>query len=394
VNSYQRSHLSDQTLLEDLATHLARERTATAELLADLAEVDARKLYLPAAYPSLFAYCVGELHMSEDAAYKRIQAARAARRFPALLEALAEGRLHLTAVVQLAPHLSESNAAELMAAATHRTRAQIEQLLAERFPRPDLLEWVAGPPAASAPRAAGPLVSEPVGEEAPGGPERAGVPEGVGDPGQTAPATGPCQLVSEPVAARPRVSPLAPGRFGLQVTIAGSPHDKLRYAQELLGAQGAVGDLAQVLDRALDALIARLERRKFAATSQPRRTPGRSRRDTRHIPADVRRDVWRRDQGRCTFVSDSGRRCECRAGLQFDHVHEYARGGEATVSGIRLRCRAHNRYEAERRYGPEFMRHKRLAAAEARAAAGQRAVNREGERVAAADRGRPSAPGS
>jgi 5-methylcytosine-specific restriction endonuclease McrA len=190
------------------------------------------------------------------------------------------------------------------------------------------------------------------------------------------------------------VSPLAPGRFGLQVTIAGSPHDKLRYAQELLGAQGAVGDLAQVLDRALDALIARLERRKFAATSQPRRTPGRSRRDTRHIPADVRRDVWRRDQGRCTFVSDSGRRCECRAGLQFDHVHEYARGGEATVSGIRLRCRAHNRYEAERRYGPEFMRHKRLAAAEARAAAGQRAVNREGERVAAADRGRPSAPGS
>jgi len=79
VNTYERSHLSDSTLLQSLATHLARERTATGELLADLAEVDARKLYLPAAYPSLFAYCVGELHMSEDAAYKRIQAARAAR---------------------------------------------------------------------------------------------------------------------------------------------------------------------------------------------------------------------------------------------------------------------------------------------------------------------------
>jgi 5-methylcytosine-specific restriction endonuclease McrA len=163
------------------------------------------------------------------------------------------------------------------------------------------------------------------------------------------------------------VKPLAPGRFGLQVTIAGSTHDKLRYAQELLGAQGAAGDLAQVLDRALDALIARLERRKLAATSKPRRTPGRPNRDSRHVPAEVRRDVWRRDQGRCTFVSDSGRRCECRTGLQFDHLHPFGRGGEATESGIRLRCRAHNQFEAERTYGPEFMRHKRLAAAEARA---------------------------
>jgi hypothetical protein len=164
------------------------------------------------------------------------------------------------------------------------------------------------------------------------------------------------------------VTALAPGRFGLQVTIAGSTHDKLRYAQALLGAQGATGDLAQVLDRALDALIARLERRKFAATSAPRKGRRRPGRDTRHIPAEVRRDVWTRDQGRCTFVSDSGRRCECRAGLQFDHLHPFARGGEATVSGIRLRCRAHNQFEAERTYGPEFMRHKRLAAAEARVA--------------------------
>jgi len=164
------------------------------------------------------------------------------------------------------------------------------------------------------------------------------------------------------------VKPLAPERFGLQCTIGRETHEKLRYVQELLSHQVPAGDLAQVLDRVLEAAIPELERRKFAATSRPRPTPGRRGRDSRHIPAKVRRAVWARDGGRCTFVSDSGRRCECRTGLQFDHVHEYARGGEATVSGIRLRCRAHNQFEAERTYGSEFMRHKRLAAAEARAA--------------------------
>jgi 5-methylcytosine-specific restriction endonuclease McrA len=163
------------------------------------------------------------------------------------------------------------------------------------------------------------------------------------------------------------VTPLSPERYGLQVTLDEPTHAKLRHAAELLSHRVPAGDLAQVLALVLDAAIPELEKRKFAATARPRRTPRGSGKDSRHIPADVRRDVWKRDQGRCTFMSDSGRRCERRTGLQFDHVQAYARGGEATVSGIRLRCRAHNQYEAERTFGPEFMRHKRLAAAAARA---------------------------
>src|SRR5262245_30810825 len=97
---------------------VARDRAITADLLAHVAEFDKRKLYLPAGYPSMFAYCVGELGLSEDAAFKRIKAARAARRFPALLDALAEGRLHLTAIVLLAPHVTEDTGDELMAGAT------------------------------------------------------------------------------------------------------------------------------------------------------------------------------------------------------------------------------------------------------------------------------------
>ena len=107
---YSLSHLGDPELRHDLLSLIAQNRGTTATLLAHLAEFDARKLYLPAAYPSMFAYCVHELHLSEDAAYKRIQAARVARRFPDIFEAVADGRLHLTGLGLLAPYLTPENA--------------------------------------------------------------------------------------------------------------------------------------------------------------------------------------------------------------------------------------------------------------------------------------------
>ena len=87
-------------LLSGLVAHLADERVSTATVLADIAEVDARRLYVPAGYPSMYLYCVDQLHLEEQAAYKRIQAARAAREFPAVFDAVADGRLHLSAVVR------------------------------------------------------------------------------------------------------------------------------------------------------------------------------------------------------------------------------------------------------------------------------------------------------
>src|SRR5213594_2499134 len=139
MRSYSLTHLSDAVLIRDLAALIAHDRVTTAAILAHIAEVDARRLYAPAGYPSMHAYCVGELRFSEDAAYKRIQAARAARQFPALFTALEEGRLHLAAVCLLAPHLTPENADELLKAAAHGTKADIEQLLAERFPGTELL---------------------------------------------------------------------------------------------------------------------------------------------------------------------------------------------------------------------------------------------------------------
>ena len=357
MDTYSLSHLSDDALLRGAESLLARERATTAALLAHLAEVDARRLYLPAAYPSMHAWCLGELHLSEDAAFRRIRAARTARRFPVLFRALAEGRLHLTAVVLLTPYLADENVDEWVALATHQTRARIQELLAERYPQLDVptnLDCIIQLAPAPAEGAAEIQVAPgPFGATAP-------------DPaGQVAPAlfNGANGLQRS---GRSCVAPLGPGRFALQVTIGQGTHDRLRYAQQLLSHQVPSGDLAEVLDYALGALIVKLEKQKFAATSKPRRNRRCAEAGTRYVPAAVRRTVWERDGGRCTFVSAEGRRCEARDRLEFDHVDEFARGGEARVDRMRLRCRAHNQYGAERTFGREFMEHKRQSAHQAR----------------------------
>jgi hypothetical protein len=177
---------------------------------------------------------------------------------------------------------------------------------------------------------------------------------------------------------RARLTPLSPGRFALQVTIGQSTHDKLRHAQALLRHRIPSGDIAEVLDCALEALVQQLEKRKCAATDTPRQR--RSAANGRYVPAEVRRAVWQRDGGQCTFVSDRGHRCEARAFLEFDHVDPVARGGQTTAERMRLRCRAHNQYAAECTFGAGFMRRKRE---EARRAAAEKRAPATAERAAA-----------
>src|SRR5262249_46222533 len=145
-----------------------------------------------------------------------------------------------------------------------------------------------------------------------------------------------------------------------------------RYAQELLSHQVPIGDIASVIDKALDVLITRIEGRKCGRTNQPRRA-SRPSANARYIPAHVRPAVWERDGGRCTFIGDTGNRCWSSQRLEFDHVLEVARGGQATVEGIRLRCRAHNQYGAECTFGTEFMNGKREQARAAAARATEKA---------------------
>src|SRR5829696_9072288 len=133
------THLSDRELLEEVQTLATRERDATARLIVSLMELDSRRLYLGEGCSSLFVYCTRVLRLSEHAAYGRIEAARAARKFPRIGELLAEGALTLTAVTLLARHLTSDNAEQVLDAARFKTKREVEEIAAALRPRPDVV---------------------------------------------------------------------------------------------------------------------------------------------------------------------------------------------------------------------------------------------------------------
>src|SRR5262249_43257751 len=148
------------------------------------------------------------------------------------------------------------------------------------------------------------------------------------------------------------VEPLSPDRYEVRFTASARTCDKLRLAKDLLRHAIPSGDTAEIVDRALTALLEDLARKKYAATRRPRTSSG-GKDDSRAPSAHVKREVWLRDEGRCRFTSKMGHRCEARGFLEFHHhVRPYAAGGKATADNIELRCRAHNAYEARLYFGP------------------------------------------
>jgi len=320
MNPYQRSHLSEDSLHASAVTHTGRAARANAHLLADLAEIEERKLHLKLGHGSMVAYCVAELGHSEQEAYQRIGVARLARRFPVIFEMIADGRQTLSSIKLLACRLSPETADHLLVASAHRTKSEIRHLLAQRFPNP----WFDKDTSRRL------------------GPDRVG-------------------MWIE--------TPIAPGVYELRVVYGQETHDKLLHQRNLLSHQVPSGDMGEVLDRSLEIAIRHTEKRRFAAAEHPRSGSGRS--ESRHIPAEVRRAVIERDGGKCAFVSADGKRCGSEWKPEFDHREAFAQGGEATVDNLRLLCRAHNQYVAECTFGPGFMHEKRRAAAEAAARASE-----------------------
>jgi hypothetical protein len=150
------------------------------------------------------------------------------------------------------------------------------------------------------------------------------------------------------------IASLAPERYKVQFTVTRETHDKLRLVQDLLRHAVPNGDPAVIFDRAITVLLAELERKKFAQTARSRRV-GNAKSDSRHVPAAVKREVWKRDDGRCAFIGTDGR-CSERGLLEFHHLIPFADGGATTSANLQLRCRAHNGYEAELFFGPLLAR--------------------------------------
>jgi hypothetical protein len=338
--------LTDSELLAQVMAFARRERHATADLIATLAELDVRRLYLAAGYSSLFTYCTHVLHLSEHAAYGRIEAARAVRRFPVILGRLASGDLTLTAACLLAPVMTDDNHPELLEAARNKSKRDVELLVARVRPQPAVASSVRKLPPPRPSGHAGAVPDSAVG---------AGhhTEKRAAEPVEPVPVMSPLASMAAPT--RPAVvTPLAPERYKVQFTLSREAHDKLRRAQDLLRHSIPSGDPAAIFERALTLLVEDLEKRKLGAASRPRAgQPAAA--DSRHVPASVRREVWARDEGRCAFVGSNGR-CAERGFLELHHVIPLAAGGETTAENLELRCRAHNAYEAQLFFGPPMVR--------------------------------------
>jgi HNH endonuclease len=317
--------LSDSQLLVEVNRRVASEREATATLVSALAEVDVRRLYLGQGCSSMFTYCTQVLHLAEHAAYNRIEAARAVHRFPMIRTLLADGWVHLSAIRLLSPHLTASNHRDVLLEASHKTKREIEEIVARLQPRPDV------PPSV---------------RRLPTAPIRPPARTTANDTPQSTAAT---TFITVDTSSRPKTEPLAPGRYKMQFTVTQDTYEKLLRVQDLLRHRVPKGDPAVIFDRALTVLLETLERQKLAATDRPRSAQP-SAKHLRYIPAVVRRTVWARDGGRCRFEGSAGR-CQETGFLEFHHVVPYASGGPTTAENLELRCAAHNRYEAEQEFG-------------------------------------------
>ena len=362
----------DDELLRRLVEILRQSRRVEADLVAHIGEVDARRLYAREAAPSRFAYCTETLHLSEAEAYLRIAAARASREHPVLLTMLASGRVHLTAIAKLAPHLTPENRDRLLERAAHRTKRQVEELVAELAPRPDVPALVRKLPEGRPLPPATPATLDPCpglllgsgtsieGELRPDAVER--------------PRPRPLPAHGVPPAT---VEPLAPARYKVQFTASAELRDKLDRLRALVRPAVPDGDLAAIIEAAVTEKLERLEARRFARTKAPRNGPSATQvpPSSRHVPAAVRRAVYERDGGRCRYVNERGRRCTAREGLEFHHRHPFAFGGHHSPDGMALLCRTHNGLLAEIDFGREAVaKHRRSDAASRRPAVQPRSL--------------------
>jgi 5-methylcytosine-specific restriction endonuclease McrA len=292
---------TNEALLSDVRRLIGSQRELTARLIVYLAEIERRRLHAVAGFSSMFDFCVKELRLSEGEAFRRLAAARLARRFPVVHSLVASGEVHLSALALLRPHLNEQNHVELLDAVRGKSKRDVEMLLATRFPQRDT------------------------------------------------PA---------------RMRAVAPERFRIEFTASAELREKLERCLDLSSHANPQRDLAFVIERAVEMLLSKLERERLGKAKRPRETPSDqapsdetpgTRSASRHIPSATRRFVFERDGSRCTYVSPDGHGCDATAFLELDHVVPHALGGRAEPENLRVRCRAHNRLWAEQAFGRDHV---------------------------------------
>ncbi len=352
------------------ASFAGEERNVQVDFLLHLDEFDRRRAFVDAGHPSLWSYCLEVLHLREGAAGRRIQAMKVLRRFPTLEGALRDGRLCLSTTALLGQVLTDENLDDLLARATYRTKADVDHLVASvqarTAPRACVRKLPEREPRmTSAPLPLAPAEARP---EAVNELAQAAAAPSIADRGVSSGRLAPGPACEKPRRA-PEMRAVTENRWSLRVTLDRACKDDLDTLKSLLAHKVPDGDLAAVLHEGIRCAIEKHGKRKGAvapARKATRSTPPVANRTeaARAIPAEVRREVWTRDGGRCAFIAADGRRCNSRWKLELDHIQPAALGGPSTVDNLRLVCRPHNLLHAEQTYGREHMEHFRRESGE------------------------------
>lgn len=319
--------LTNEELLRELETLSARERAGLVKVLVRLYELDRRELAQEIGYPSVFIYCVRKLRYSEATAFRRTKAAEVCHRFNFVLGLIERGELELTAVAMLAPHLTRENCRRLLKEAQGRTTRELERLaasLCQGKPSPERLTFVAvqrnvpATPltAVAAQEAFQSSLALPDGEAA-----------------ESPRPVGAIEVCSKRI-----------------VVCTEDVERMIQRAKEVLWHKYPEGRFEDILREALAALLDRADPCRRA--DRPSRSRATSATRSRHIPQWVRKEVDRRDGEQCAFRGKDGLRCPERAGLEYDHVTPWSRGGRSDDPGnIQKACAAHNRWRARQHFG-------------------------------------------
>jgi hypothetical protein len=165
----------------------------------------------------------------------------------------------------------------------------------------------------------------------------------------TDPEPAPPVPVSPPRAA---VEPLTADLRRFHVTVSRRFMEKLEAARAALSHSNPGASEDEILEAGLDLLLERAAKRK-GLVAKPRREPPPAKPD--HVPAHVKRAVWKRDGGRCQWRLEGGGICGSTYQVELDHIEPKAQGGPASVHNLRCLCRVHNQYAARRIYGDAWM---------------------------------------
>jgi hypothetical protein len=337
-------HLINAELLRRLKELAQRERRATVDFLACLAEVDRRSATLEAGAGSLFTHCVSELHFSAGAAFIRTRAARAANRYPELYSLIHDGLVNITNLSMVYDHLK--NHPHLIQAIQGKSRLEVERLVAAIAPkrdRPDTIRVLSSPQSGGSLRLNSPAATSST-EGTPSHSENSGTPLTLS--GET----------SADQNAFPEIPPTVegavnqPARLQFSFTAGDDFLDALNKLRGILWHKHPHGRLEDILLEAISEFLERRDPERSRRLIKSRiRNP-----HSRDIPAAVARHVAVRDGHQCSFVSSAGTRCIETKGLEIDHVTPWARGGRSDDPGnLRLLCRAHNQWAAIQAFGEE-----------------------------------------